>query len=396
MNCEEDIDLNKKVEDDAFYERGVSFNSSIDEARKIMVDINSLIKNGNLKEGDRREWEKRLNDLQEVIWVEVDNRIASESQDAVTKRDNEWKLYLAQQYVKKEDATELENTIKSKDATIDQLRNEIAQKDAAVINKQNENSQLKDFYQGETGELKDQIGKLVLEKQNLINDNWKKHNIIQDNAAKYEQREQEYVKRDRKLSDEKIKFSREVKEQELIQDKSFLEADKKYKEIETREEELAERELQLKKRDDELDKKIQQAFGVLKERLKEVEEREKSVNVLGNELLMQKKNLAVEKRKIDDYKEYQLNEVKLYKEQQMEEIKNEKEKMSKDKEKIEKTKGELKAWDQRLRKMERTLKKIFGYYGYSNIYKSFSNNDQVGIKDQETTEDKKPVTLRLI
>ena len=38
--------------------------------------------------------------------------------------------------------------------------------------------------------------------------------------------------------------------------------------------------------------------------------------------------------------------------------------------------------------MERTLKNIFGYYGYSNIYKSFSN------KDQETTKNKKTVVLR--
>ena len=76
LQAEEETDLNKKIEDEFLQNSMVSFDSSIDKARKIMDNIQTLIVNGNLQEGDRREWERRLGDLQGLIRVDVEYMIA--------------------------------------------------------------------------------------------------------------------------------------------------------------------------------------------------------------------------------------------------------------------------------------------------------------------------------
>ena len=90
LKVEEGTDLNKNGEDNILLDDVVSFDSSIDKSRKIMDNIQTLIDNGNLQEGDRREWGNRLDDLQGVISVEVDDRILEERRDAIAVRDIEW------------------------------------------------------------------------------------------------------------------------------------------------------------------------------------------------------------------------------------------------------------------------------------------------------------------
>jgi len=63
LKDEEEADLNKNVEDEFLQNSIVPFYSSIDASRKIMDNIQTLIVNGNLQEGDRREWEKRLGEF---------------------------------------------------------------------------------------------------------------------------------------------------------------------------------------------------------------------------------------------------------------------------------------------------------------------------------------------
>ena len=344
----------------------VSLDSTEEGVREFLVNIANLIKKGQLKESFRKELEKYYEELQNLLRMEVDDRIAAERADAVATRDIQWGNILEQNYVDKIVVTDLENTIKSRDATNDALRNEIVQKDNLFSNKQYEISQLIDSHQMEIEDLKNKIRNLSWEKQGLVEENWNMHNTIQDYQYYCGQREQEYQKRERELSNEKTTFNKERTEQEVKSDKAFFEVDKKYKEIERREKQLDEQTVKLKKREDEFNMQIKNVYDELNKKIKSYENSMKKLQDFSNEILRQKDELDVEKKKIDDYYESQMNEINQFKEKQMEEIKIEKEEM-------EKTKGVLKAWDQRLRKMERTLKKIFGYYGYSNLYKSFSS-----------------------
>lgn len=50
-----------------------------------MDEIGKILKDEKLKAGDRKEWEKRLEELQEMIRLEVDEKI-----DEAIKENDEW------------------------------------------------------------------------------------------------------------------------------------------------------------------------------------------------------------------------------------------------------------------------------------------------------------------
>ena len=206
LQSEEKTHLNKKIEDDFLQDGAVSFGSSIDEARKIMDNIQTLIKNGNLQEGDRREWERRLGDLQGLIRVDVEYTIAEERRDAANSRDIEWQDHIDQGYVVKEVAGDLENTVTSLNATIEQLRNVIVQKDAALANIQDEMMHIKESHQMAIDGLNGQIDNYYWEIQRLVEENSNKHNVILDYQYYYDRREQELLNRDRGLDHKEIKL----------------------------------------------------------------------------------------------------------------------------------------------------------------------------------------------
>jgi hypothetical protein len=70
-------------------------------------------------------WEKRLEQLREIIRVEVDDRIAVERADEKEKRDQEWNIFVEQNYVKKEVVTSHESEIRKRDETIKELQDYI-------------------------------------------------------------------------------------------------------------------------------------------------------------------------------------------------------------------------------------------------------------------------------
>jgi len=340
----------KGVKEGQIKEGVVSFDSTIEGVRELSVTIDNLVKKGQLKAGDRREWERRNEELQKLLKMEVDERIAEERADAVASRDEEWRWLLNQNYVKKEVATNLENANISKDSVIKNLQDAIEERDALLRNKQYEISQLIDSHQMEIQDLKSQIRNLCWEKQGLVEGNWNMHNIIQNCSDNYERREQEYLKRERELSNEKITFNREVKEQEVKSDKSFFEVDKKYKEIERREKQLDEQTVKLKKREGECTKEKKQLFDALDKKIKSVENREKNVIMLEKRLLKQSEEWDREGKKIN----YNLDK-------RVEEIKNDQEKITEEWEKIKKAKEELRTEQQRLKKQQQTLEKNRGY-----------------------------------
>ena len=351
---EEKEQKNKKIEKDKIQTSVVSFDSAIDEVKKISDNIDKIIKKGQLKDLDRREWQKRKEDLEELLIVEVDDRIVAERADAVATRDEEWKVFLKQNYAKKEVVTSLDNAIISKDATIKTLENAIEEKDALLRNKQYEISRLKDSHQREKEDIKAQITNLYWENQGLKEENWKMHNFIQNYSDNYERREQEYLKHERELSNEKKTFNREVKEQELKRDKEFFELDKKYKEIEMRENQLTEQAVKLKKRKDEFNEEKMQLFDALNERIKGIEKREENVTesekMLKRWIREQKNDLNKERKIIKDNLDKRIGE-----------IKDNREKINKEWENIKKISERQKTDWQRLQKIQTRLKETWGF-----------------------------------
>jgi hypothetical protein len=287
----------KGVKEGQIRKEMVSFDSTIEGVRELSKTIDNLIKKGQLKAEERREWERRYEKLQNLLKVEVDERIAAERADAEATRDKVWKNLLKKNYVEKKVATDLDNTNKLKDATIKSLKNTVTENNTLLKNKQDEISQLKYYHQLEKEELKNQIKNLIREKQGLTEENWKKYYIIQNYSNTSEEREQEYQKRESELSNEKIKFNRLVKEQEIKLDNSFFEVDKKYKEIERREEQQNEQAEKLKKGENEFNKEEKQFFDALNAKIKTLENREKNIIMLEKRLLQQKEELDREEKK---------------------------------------------------------------------------------------------------
>jgi len=292
LQAEEKTDLNKNVEDEFLQDGAVSFDSPIDETREIMDNIQTLINNGNLQEGDRREWEKRLGDLQELIRIEVDERVAEERRDAIAVRDVEWRDHIDQGYVPKEVAEGLENTVTSQDATTEQLRNVIAQKDAALVNMQNEMLHLKESHQMAIDGLNGQNNNYYWEIQRLVGENSNKQNIIQNYQYYYNQREQELLNRDRNLDQKEIKLK-----------EAIYETEQKQKENERFKMRLDDQSESFKKREVEFEEGKKQLFN-------EVDKRKKSVKIAENKVLTQEEKNDLERKKITDFKDQTEREIK--------------------------------------------------------------------------------------
>ncbi len=361
LQSEEKTHLNKKIEDDFLQDGVVSFDSSIDEARKIMDNIQTLIVNGDLQEGDRREWERRLGDLQGLIRVDVEYTIAEERRDAANSRDIEWQDHIDQGYVAKEVAEDLENTVTSLNATIEQLRNVIVQKDAALANIQDEMMHLKESHQIAIDDLNGQINGYYWEIQRLVEENWYKHNIILDYQYYYDRREQELLNRDRKLDLKEIKL-----------EEAIYETNKKHKGNETWQMQLTDQSELFKKREVEFEEGKKELFIAFDNRLKSVEKREVNVEIAENIVLSQK-----EKDDLDSKK-----------------IKNEMEKLLKERENINKAKEELQKEMESFKKQKQALKKNSVH---NVVLKPYTSNSKLISKtDQKTGEQKKPVILRPI
>lgn len=120
----------------------VHFDDPIEEIRAIPKTIDNIIKTEHLKADDRAEWEKRIEDIREILRIEVDDRIEGEREDT-TKEENEiWQRCLKENYVKKEAATNLRNTLEEKDTTIKGLTKTIEEKDNLITNIKAENTNL--------------------------------------------------------------------------------------------------------------------------------------------------------------------------------------------------------------------------------------------------------------
>jgi len=189
--------------------------------------------------------------------------------------------------VAKEVAEDLESTVISLNATIEQLRNVIVQKDAALVNIQDEMMHLKESHQMVIDGLNGQINNYYWEIQRLVEENWYKHNVILDYQYYYDQREQEFLNRDRELDHKEIK---------LIE--AIYEAEQKHEENERWQMQLDDESELFKKREAEFEEDKKQLFNAFDKRMKSVEKREVNVEIAENIVLRQKEKNDLDSKKI--------------------------------------------------------------------------------------------------
>ena len=124
----------------------IHLKNPIDQTRKLADDIDNLIKTGNLRAGDKKKWEKRLKNIRDILREEADEKLSEVEASTVEKQNQLWNIFLSQNYVKKEDVTNLNNIIFENNTTINNLRNSSCEKDIRIQNIQDEMSQLKDTF----------------------------------------------------------------------------------------------------------------------------------------------------------------------------------------------------------------------------------------------------------
>ena len=96
-------------------EKDIPYINPIDKTRRMIANLETFIQTEQLNDRERKQLEKLLEKLKEIIRVEVDDRILLERADAVGKRDQEWIKIVEQNYVKKEVATGLKSTIRERE-----------------------------------------------------------------------------------------------------------------------------------------------------------------------------------------------------------------------------------------------------------------------------------------
>ncbi len=133
----EDADAGENQEEAKKQE--VHFDNPIDKVRAIPKAIDDLIKTEQLKADDRAEWEKRKEEIKGILKIEVDDTIAEEREDAIEKRDEQWREHIKENHVKKEVVTNLRSILGEKDTTIEDLTKTIEEKDDLITNLNNKN-----------------------------------------------------------------------------------------------------------------------------------------------------------------------------------------------------------------------------------------------------------------
>ncbi|UCF13555.1 MAG: hypothetical protein JSW06_04665 [Thermoplasmatales archaeon] len=232
-------------------------------------------------------------------------------------------------------------------------------KHQSILAKKDEDHQLEissieASHQIEKENLENQIYNQSVEINFLKDENFRLSNYI-DNRFDGE------VGRWRKeLTHKQEDFAR-YKEAELSNlNKLKAEIDKKQKDVELRENIIAEREEDIIKREDDFEKNKKTYDCILKEKIKIIKKREENVTESEKELIRvvdKKKNeLNNERKKIKEYHEKWESEIKYKVDKQIEEIKNDQEKIINEWEKIDKVKEEQKAESKRLENLQKKLR----------------------------------------
>ena len=256
--------------------------------RKIENYIDNAIKSERLKDVDTKKWEKRMENIRTILDEKVDDVRTA----AVETRDEEWKDFIKQKYVKKEVVINLNNKIQSKDLEIRNIKIAINERDNILSEKQSEISQIKASHYFEKINLKGQKEDLLLENIGLKEEIRDLNDFIDTYLDDAGRREQGILRNERDVFNvNRIDFEGHVKVQKSKLYGLYVELSEKLKSIEKREIKLAEQKEKFKKQKERFDEDKKQIYDMLREKLKSIEKHK-------NKLAEGKDELDAEREKI--------------------------------------------------------------------------------------------------
>lgn len=264
----------KNTEKNQIPEEDIRYTNAIHTIRGAINYIETYIQTGELNERERKKEERILEKLREMQRVEVDERISKERADIVQKRDLEWNQTIKESYVKKEVATQLQNTIQEKENIITSLQNNIITRDNA-----HEEDQKKIMIILEKQRY-DEFQKQNINTVNigLNSENQRLRNYIEYHLDNEVRQGQEQLKYDRdKLETEETRFN-EYRKNHLSDIKnSTIEIEKRTKAVEMREKQVTEREEKIQTGEKELEasknrwnKQYSECIASIKTRVKNI------------------------------------------------------------------------------------------------------------------------------
>jgi len=283
-------EINKtKIKDNATGEE-TQFDDPIEEVRRILHNIDNLIKNEHLKAGENKKWEKRRDELKEMLRIEADDKIVIARANAIEERDNVWNKHVENKYVQKEVVIDLNNKLIAREATIENLKYEIDQKDQVIASNQQEKE-----------DLNNQIGALLLENSDLRDENEDLNEFIEEYLDFAGRREREKLGQEEEdLIVKKTDLDIHIKRQRSNLDGLFVESEEKLKSAKKLELELDDKREKFKKREEKFDRDKKQLFDAFNKRIKSVEKREVNVKIAKKIVITQKEKNDLESKKIQN------------------------------------------------------------------------------------------------
>lgn len=222
----------------------VHFDNPINKVRAIPKAIDNLIETEQLKADDRAEWEKRKEDIREILRIKVDDRIAEEREDATKISDEQWQEHIEENYEKKEVVTFLRRSIRRREAAIEGLTKSIEEGDEFTASLRDRNIDLNNdntVLRKKIADRDDHI--MVLRKKNAYLDDFidnflddagrRERSKLRSERKKIDQEREEWAEWDKERSEEqKIideqKINIRLKRKKITQER--IEWDKKLSE----------------------------------------------------------------------------------------------------------------------------------------------------------------------
>ena len=348
----------------------IHLKNPIDQTRKLADDIDNLIKRGNLRAEDKKKWEKQLKNIRDILREEADEKLSEVEASTVEKQNQLWNIFLSQNYVKKEDVTNLNNIIFENNTTINNLRNSSCEKDIRIQNIQDEMSQLKDTFNRQIEMLQNHMRNLSnkkIELEETVGDLIDYIGDYLDNAGRREREN---------LMHEKEKFEIYQEEQQSAFNKIFIAADEDLKALEKRKVKLDFREEKVKKREENTKKEKEEIKTQTDKQKLEIDEfRNKAheeINRVINTVDKRAKDVTESEKKLKMWYHAKKKELSIDEKRSKEHldkregiIKDMQSQIKKDQEKNNEIEEGQKAERQRLEKLQTHIRKTEGFNKFS-------------------------------
>ena len=170
----------KKAEENETQKEEPYSGSAEGKMRSTVRDLEDFLKNKKLETEERKKLEKTLDRMQENLRSEVDERIPEEIEKAIEENDDEWRIYINDDYVEKKVFTDLDSKYKMLEAAILILRTAVLEKDDIISNYQSEISQLKISRQDEIEDHNNYRENFLIKINNLNKEKDEQQNICEN------------------------------------------------------------------------------------------------------------------------------------------------------------------------------------------------------------------------